>query len=841
MKTKKRPVARKASETQQITRSPNHRNIARAATVQPDSFDAASRSVTAVLSTPIAVRVYDWANDRQIDEVLLPWGCRPVEHVMFLDRHNEYDNMAVIGSVEEINPDNADVTGKLVFSSSPDVEPLFIRVKEKHLRSVSIGGDYSMENTVEIAPGRSRKFRDLTLTATDVPMVVARIWELQHVGLVQRGADADALIRERNQKNQRQNATRKNTRHNSELNTAMPNTESDEPSNPSGKHAMRFSTRALKYLQDCGLPVGANKSATLRFCNELSPTKLQTLFNRDRNAAKILERSASNGGGVATADDDDSEIDTESEDTESQEEGTETVTRSTKPRAASSRRAKEGLSDGGRSRGTGSRSSDNESSAVAIERERQRVKAIRELATPEIPEKLINRACDDGLTIEETRELFYDKLKSLSRTSTPRRDQNAATGMGAAIHTRRNVGLAALQGGLMLRYGIDLDSPRLQSRQGQAMLSRDAKWLVRANKALKAKETLRDEDARALDEAHRYQHCSMQDVCRQFLKATGQRVSSNPEEVRRAAFSSLDLPKAFGPVVLYQILQGYMSIADTTQGWVKRRDWSDFRMNDMLGVDPSSRLKPHTRNTQAPQISLAERSARYALSRMVGMFQLDEMDIINDRLGITQDLASTLGKLAGEVPIDLVYAWLLSNSLSADGVATFHASHNNLLTGLAFTPDNIETLEGTMGAQTYPQADGTVKPINMKAGWLIVARSKRLKAKKYLTSVTRTDSQGNDNALNGEFRYVADQRLDTGVVHPITGAWVAGAPKGWFMAEENGEYGLEIGYRQGTGRAPQTRAYSLNQPGQWGMAWDVNMDVGIGQGDYRGLAQGVEP
>ncbi len=45
---------------------------------------------------------------------------------------------------------------------------------------------------------------------------------------------------------------------------------------------------------------------------------------------------------------------------------------------------------------------------------------------------------------------------------------------------------------------------------------------------------------------------------------------------------------------------------------------------------------------------------------------------------------------------------------------------------------------------------------------------------------------------------------------------------------------IKIAYLTGTGRAPQSRTFTLDK-GKYGMGWDVKMDVGGSAMDWRGL------
>ena len=101
-------------------------------------------------------------------------------------------------------------------------------------------------------------------------------------------------------------------------------------------------------------------------------------------------------------------------------------------------------------------------------------------------------------------------------------------------------------------------------------------------------------------------------------------------------------------------------------------------------------------------------------------------------------------------------------------------------------------------------------------------------------------------SAEGEVNPVADLALDVriddrcgvaGVTDPVTGTAHVGLATNWFLSARPGENGaktIEVGYLRGTGRAPQIRSYVLTQ-GQWGMGWDVNMDIGSKALDFRAL------
>ncbi len=136
-------------------------------------------------------------------------------------------------------------------------------------------------------------------------------------------------------------------------------------------------------------------------------------------------------------------------------------------------------------------------------------------------------------------------------------------------------------------------------------------------------------------------------------------------------------------------------------------------------------------------------------------------------------------------------------------------------------------------------SNNKVKARNLMMGHVVVPRSLRMTGKQATQSprVVSSTTQGDTNPHDGEYSLHSDARLDVGVVDPRTDTQVAGSATRWFGAERGGQHGLQVGYRIGTGRAPQIRGQRNTTPGVWGWGWDVGMDIGIGVVSPVGLVR----
>jgi Caudovirus prohead serine protease len=153
------------------------------------SVDVEKRTVDLIFSTGAAVNRYDWASGKRYREVLsMESGHVRLQRLNtvgnLLDSHSAWSVGDVLGAVE---PGSARLEkGKglatVRFSKRDSVEPVFQDVRDKILRSVSVG--YNVYRYVEDA-GKDGQIP--TRTAID--------WEPYEISLVPMPADIGATVR----------------------------------------------------------------------------------------------------------------------------------------------------------------------------------------------------------------------------------------------------------------------------------------------------------------------------------------------------------------------------------------------------------------------------------------------------------------------------------------------------------------------------------------------------------------------------------------------------------------------------------------------------------------------
>lgn len=317
------------------------------------------------------------------------------------------------------------------------------------------------------------------------------------------------------------------------------------------------------------------------------------------------------------------------------------------------------------------------------------------------------------------------------------------------------------------------------------------------------------------------------------------------EEAMRAAVSGGTLSYAFSTSAYAQLVEGWAEVADTTV-WCDEEDVANFLDHDDITIEGSTNLAVLTRGGTATDAKIADSKETYSIARFAKKFVIDEQDVINDRLGALMKMPREMGNAARRLRPDLVYSLLLANPTMVDTGALFNntaastGGHANLTTAALGSTGLIAAITA-MGA--YRSADNAV--LNIKPRFLIVPAALQWTAKELLTSTAQaytaaaaaaTPSQYYTvNVLNGAVdTLVVDDRIGAGGCwNPTTQAVVAGAATKWFLAA-GGSRGVRVVYRRGTNRQPTMRSFVLDK-GQWGMGWDINMDIGAAAVDYRGL------
>jgi len=454
--------------------------------------------------------------------------------------------------------------------------------------------------------------------------------------------------------------------------------------------------------------------------------------------------------------------------------------------------------------------------AQAALAERARIDRMRTIVgadgTPELLQRAIDEGWDDARASREV-------LAAIREARTGPVSGNAPAGHSRSHET--DCTAQALAAGLCHRNSIPVIDPN-------------------------ASDAVRRQQEQTAEAGNRYRDLPLLDVCRESIRLCGGRTPTTRTEIvrhaielsRRAAGSTGSLSNIFSTAVNASLVQAYQEAPDTTQGWVRETDVADFKSNERTMLDKGGNLTRHARGGTANQTTRSDSKEEYKVHRFSGQFQVDEMDIIDDRFDVLRQTPAELGAAAARVRPDMVYYILLANAaLGADSVALFDASdHANYGTsGTALAAPTLQAGIVAMAKQTQSSVN-----LNLRAQYLLVPQDLRFTAQVLLKSAERVIASSSGGTFNPLRDLNIDLRVDNrlgvaGVTDPITGTAQAGTATNWFLACSPSQGPtIEVGYLSGTGRRPELRQYVLDQ-GQWGIGWDIKLDLGAKALDYRGL------
>lgn len=152
------------------------------------TLDEESRSINGIAATEQPVLMPDYDRMEMVPEALLMSGVRFAETVPLLNNHQRGDAEAVIGSATDLRNVDGRLMTRAVFSST--AEGIFTRVKEGHLKDLSVG--YKVEKKRYIPKDKSERIAGREFTG---PINVVTSWTVREVSVTPIGADDQAKLR----------------------------------------------------------------------------------------------------------------------------------------------------------------------------------------------------------------------------------------------------------------------------------------------------------------------------------------------------------------------------------------------------------------------------------------------------------------------------------------------------------------------------------------------------------------------------------------------------------------------------------------------------------------------
>ena len=397
---------------------------------------------------------------------------------------------------------------------------------------------------------------------------------------------------------------------------------------------------------------------------------------------------------------------------------------------------------------------------------------------------------DESITVEQARGKIIEKMASTDtqRSKTNSTTSPAATAGADGVEKFRDAAIT----GMVLRSG-QVKEEKLKPEQVLAGRSFQGTSLIR-----------------------------FAAIC---LERAGINISgmSDMEIAKRAITTSTsDFPVVLESVLHKMLLSQYAIVPDTWRQFCAVGSVTDFRAHKRLRPGSFSRLDQVLENGELKNKAIADAKAESITAKTFGnIINIGRNTIINDDLGYFGQMTASLGRAAARgIEID-VYALLAANPTMTDGVALFHATHNNLITGAAPSVASFDAMRVAMKKQ---KDDGGNDYLDIKPSVLVIGASQGAAADAINDSVYDPDAANKLQKKNTSYK-TFEKIVDTA---RITGNEM------YAFADPNVLPVLEVAFLNGVQTPYLEQETSFEQ---LGLRWRIYHDYAVGAIDWKGAVK----
>lgn len=259
-------------------------------------------------------------------------------------------------------------------------------------------------------------------------------------------------------------------------------------------------------------------------------------------------------------------------------------------------------------------------------------------------------------------------------------------------------------------------------------------------------------------EAQEYRHMSLLDLARDSLTRSGAsvRTLSADEVLQRAAHGTSDFALVVSNAANKIALDAYQAAQSPLYPLFRKRTLTNFKESTSIRLGGMGRLEPLTEHGEFKATSRAENGEKMKLATFGRRFDVSRQLIIDDDLGLLNDITSALGQAAAQTEADLFVALISSNPALSDGTAVFRATRGNLHPTAELSSAGLSEVRESM--RTVKDLDG-VTVIGAAPKYIVVGPSMETEAEKLLASIYATTT-ADVNAWQGKLQLIVEPRLE---------------------------------------------------------------------------------
>lgn len=291
-----------------------------------------------------------------------------------------------------------------------------------------------------------------------------------------------------------------------------------------------------------------------------------------------------------------------------------------------------------------------------------------------------------------------------------------------------------------------------------------------------------------------------------------------------AAFThtSSDFPALLENIAQKAMLKGYEEAQETFQRWTTAGTLPDFKPAARTDINVFPSLLEVPDGAEYKSGTIGDRGEKIQLATYGKMFSITRQTVINDDLDAFTRIPMKMGRAAIRTIGNLVYAILNDNPTMADGVALFHADHNNLLTGAQPNTASVDAMRVAMARQTLNGVTLNIRPF-----YFVVPVEIEGATRVVMNSEFEVGASAKNNTVPNSVRGIAEVISDA----RLTG----GANPAWYgVANPAMHDTVEVAYLDGNDQP------TLEQQDGWkvdGTEFKVRIDAGVKALDFRTMAK----
>ena len=322
-----------------------------------------------------------------------------------------------------------------------------------------------------------------------------------------------------------------------------------------------------------------------------------------------------------------------------------------------------------------------------------------------------------------------------------------------------------------------------------------------------------------------YRGHTLADLARECVTATGTNTRGMDRmQIVGLAFthSTSDFPSLLGDAANRAVLRGYEEAEEQIAQFTRAVSVPDFKPTNLVGLGAFSDLLEVPEGGEFKYGTFSDQSQSMRIVTFGRLFSITRQAIINDDLGLFDDVPRKMGQAARRTIAKKVFELLNSNPVLADGQPLFSAAHGNLLTGAAISTASVDAMRVAMARQK--DNDGNTIRVPMRSLLTPIALgglARTVRASQYEVGAAGQRNNTTPNIVQNTFEVIDDGRLDDA------------DPAAWYgIANPTYVDGIVIGYLNGnqTPYLEQQQGFTVD-----GVAWKVRLDAAPAIADYRGL------